>query len=66
MTNEKNDLFLIDEPIPPLKERRGGIANLIVTERMFFSHRKEINFPVPRLLITHAQKNTPWLIYPKN
>jgi 3-hydroxyacyl-CoA dehydrogenase len=30
MTNEKNDLFLIDEPIPPLKERRGGIANLIL------------------------------------
>lgn len=38
----------------------------IVTERMFFSHRKEINFPVPRLLITQAQKNTPWLVYPKN
>ena len=34
----------------------------IVTERMFFSHRKEINFPVPRMLITQAQKNTPWVI----
>jgi len=43
-----------------------GEALKIVTERMFFSHRKEINFPVPRLLITQAQKNAPWLIYPKN
>ena len=34
----------------------------IVTEKMQFSHRKEINFPVSRLLITQAQKNTPWLI----
>jgi 3-hydroxyacyl-CoA dehydrogenase len=36
----------------------------IVTEKMQFSHRKEINFPVSRLLITQAQKNTPWLINP--
>jgi len=34
----------------------------IVTEKMQFSHRKEINFPVSRLLITQAQKNTPWRI----
>ena len=31
-----------------------------VTERMQFSHRKEINFPISRLLITQAQENTPW------
>lgn len=36
----------------------------LVTEKMQFSHRKEINFPVSRLLITQAQKNTPWLINP--
>ncbi|MBN1222656.1 MAG: hypothetical protein JXB23_05375 [Candidatus Aminicenantes bacterium] len=34
----------------------------IVTEKMQFSHRKEINFPVSRILITQAQKNTPWLV----
>lgn len=34
----------------------------IVTEKMQFSHRKEINFPVSRLLISQAQKNTPWPI----
>lgn len=41
-----------------------GIAESlkIVTEKMQLSHRKEINFPVSRLLITQAQKNTPWLV----
>jgi hypothetical protein len=34
----------------------------IVSERMFLSHRKEINFPFPRLLIMQAQINTPWVI----
>ncbi|NIM89644.1 MAG: hypothetical protein GTO17_01705 [Candidatus Aminicenantes bacterium] len=32
----------------------------IVTERMEISHRQEINFPIPRLLISQAQKNEPW------
>jgi len=32
----------------------------IVTERMELSHRKEINFPIPRLLIHQAQKGEPW------
>lgn len=32
----------------------------MVTERMEFSHRQEINFPVPRLLIEKAQTNEPW------
>jgi 3-hydroxyacyl-CoA dehydrogenase len=36
----------------------------LVTERMQFSHRKEINFPVSRLLITQAQENTPWPVKP--
>lgn len=32
----------------------------IMTERMELSHRKEINFPIPQLLISQAQKNEPW------
>jgi len=32
----------------------------IVTERMELSHRKEINFPIPRLLIYQAQKGESW------
>ena len=32
----------------------------IVTEKMELSHRKEINFPIPKLLISQAQKNEPW------
>ncbi|MFQ5721763.1 MAG: 3-hydroxyacyl-CoA dehydrogenase/enoyl-CoA hydratase family protein [Candidatus Aminicenantales bacterium] len=32
----------------------------IVTERMELSHRKEINFPIPKLLIYQAQKDQPW------
>lgn len=34
----------------------------MVTERMQLSHRREINFPVPRCLIEQAQKNAPWPI----
>lgn len=32
----------------------------MVTERMQMSHRREINFPIPRCLIEQAQKNAPW------
>jgi 3-hydroxyacyl-CoA dehydrogenase len=32
----------------------------IMTERMELSHRREINFPIPQLLISQAQKNEPW------
>jgi 3-hydroxyacyl-CoA dehydrogenase len=32
----------------------------LVTEKMQRSHRQEINFPIPRLLINQAQKNEPW------
>lgn len=32
----------------------------IVTEKMELSHRREINFPVPRLLIEQAQRDEPW------
>jgi len=34
----------------------------IVTERMELSHRKGINFPIPRLLISQSQKNEPWYL----
>jgi hypothetical protein len=37
-----------------------GEALNIVTEKMELSHRREISFYVPRLLITQAQKNKPW------
>jgi 3-hydroxyacyl-CoA dehydrogenase len=37
-----------------------GEALKMVTEKMELSHRREINFPVPRLLIEQAQKNEPW------
>jgi len=39
-----------------------GISEVmrIVTERMELSHSKEINFPIPRLLISQAQKDEPW------
>jgi len=35
-------------------------AMRIVTEEMEVSHRKEINFPIPKLLISQAQKEEPW------
>lgn len=31
-----------------------------VTEKMEMSHRQEINFPIPKLLIDQARKNEPW------
>jgi 3-hydroxyacyl-CoA dehydrogenase len=40
-----------------LMDRMGmGEVMRIVTERMEFSHRREINFPIPKLLIELAQK----------
>ena len=41
-----------------------GISEVlrIITEKMELSHRKEINFPIPKLLISQAQKNEPWLL----
>ncbi len=32
----------------------------LVVEKMQLSHRQEINFPIPRLLINQAQKKEPW------
>ncbi len=41
---------------------RLGIREVMqrVTEKMEMSHRQEINFPIPKLLIVQAQKNEPW------
>lgn len=39
-----------------------GEALRMVTEKMELSHRQEINFPIPRLLIEQAQKNEPWVL----
>jgi 3-hydroxybutyryl-CoA dehydrogenase len=39
-------------------------ALIMVTEKMELSHRREINFPIPRLLIEQAQRNEPWLLGP--
>jgi len=61
-----NELEWKEGPFTMMNAMGVDEALKIVTERMFFSHRKEINFPVSRLLITQAQKNTPWLVYPKN
>jgi 3-hydroxyacyl-CoA dehydrogenase len=50
-------------PLGPfaLMNRVGVEASLeIVTEKMEISHRQEINFPVPRILIQQAQKKEPW------
>ncbi len=38
----------------------------MVVDRMQLSHRKEINFPVPKLLISQAQKNKPWMLEQKS
>jgi len=44
-----------------MMNRLGLEASLqMVTERMELSHRREINFPVPRNLIERGQKNEPW------
>jgi 3-hydroxyacyl-CoA dehydrogenase len=61
-----NELEWKEGPFTMMNAMGVDEALKIVTERMFFSHRKEINFPVSRLLITQAQKNTPWLVYAKN
>ena len=41
---------------------RMGIQEVmrIVVEKMQLSHRREINFPIPKLLISQAQKDEPW------
>ena len=40
-------------------------AMRLVIHQVEVSHRKEINFPVPPLLINQTQVNAPWLIKSK-
>lgn len=47
-------------PFALMNEVGVGQALELVTEKMEHSHRREINFPVPRILIQRAQKNEPW------
>lgn len=55
------DKFLWSEgPFAMMNSMGIGEALRIVTERMTLSHRSAINFPVPKLLILQAQKNSPW------
>jgi 3-hydroxyacyl-CoA dehydrogenase len=53
-----------DGPFRLMNRVGTGEALRIVTEKMELSHRQEINFPVPRLLIEQAQKNEPWPLRP--
>jgi len=53
--------FLWPEGPFALMNRIGIRAALeLVTEKMELSHRQEISFPIPRILIQKAQKNEPW------
>lgn len=57
-----SELKWIEGPFSMMNSMGLSQALRIVSERMFLSHRKEINFPIPRLLIMQAQKNTTWII----
>jgi enoyl-CoA hydratase/3-hydroxyacyl-CoA dehydrogenase len=53
--------FLWPEGPFALMNRVGVETSLeLVTEKMELSHRQEISFPVPRLLVQQAQKKEPW------
>jgi 3-hydroxyacyl-CoA dehydrogenase len=43
-----------------------GEAMQMVTEKMYQSHRKEINFPIPWLMIQQAKKEQPWPLNSKS
>jgi len=44
-----------------LMNRIGILESMrLMTEKMEISHRREINFPIPKLLIEQVQKNEPW------
>jgi enoyl-CoA hydratase/3-hydroxyacyl-CoA dehydrogenase len=57
--------FLWPEGPFALMNRVGIGASLqLVTEKMELSHRQEISFPVPLLLIQQAKRNEPWPLRP--
>jgi enoyl-CoA hydratase/3-hydroxyacyl-CoA dehydrogenase len=53
-----------DGPFGLMNKVGTGEALRMVTEKMELSHRREINFPVPRLLIEQAQRNELWPLRP--
>lgn len=56
----QNAFLWIEGPFALMNKMGISEVMRIVTERMELSHRKEINFPIPQLLISQAQKNEPW------
>jgi len=56
----QNAFLWREGPFALMNKQGIGEVLRIVTERMELSHRKEINFPIPKLLISQAQKNEPW------
>jgi len=57
---ERSDLHWKEGSFTLMNEVGVEEAMKMVVEKMELSHRKAVNFPIPRLLITHAQKNAPW------
>jgi 3-hydroxyacyl-CoA dehydrogenase len=51
-----------DGPFALMNRLGPALVLQLVTERMQLSHRQEINFPIPRLLIEHGAKNEPWVL----
>lgn len=47
-------------PFSLMNEKGIHTAFQIVVEKMESSHRREINFPIPALLVSQVQKNVPW------
>ncbi|MFW6159747.1 MAG: 3-hydroxyacyl-CoA dehydrogenase family protein, partial [Acidobacteriota bacterium] len=47
-------------PFSLMNDKGLPAAFQMVVEKMENSHRREINFPVPSLLVSQVQKNTPW------
>jgi enoyl-CoA hydratase/3-hydroxyacyl-CoA dehydrogenase len=58
----QNAFLWREGPFAMMNKMGTGEVLRIVTERMELSHKKEINFPIPKLLISQAQKNEPWPI----
>jgi enoyl-CoA hydratase/carnithine racemase len=56
----QNAFLWREGPFAMMNKTGIGQVLRIVTEKMELSHRKEINFPIPKLLISQAQKNEPW------
>ncbi|MCJ7582644.1 MAG: enoyl-CoA hydratase/isomerase family protein, partial [Candidatus Aminicenantes bacterium] len=56
----QNAFLWSEGPFALMNKMGVGEVMRIVTERMEQSHKNEINFPIPRLLVKQAQSNSPW------